>query len=176
MSTIGPAAVHDLAGRLPAGVLIDAPVGGSVHAVEKGELLILAGGASDVVDRVAPVLDSLGTVRRCGESGAGAAVKLVLNTALVTGIAALADAYAVAEAVGVDRETATEILGSSALGSAVARVIGGGAFTVGLAAKDLALAIGALGAGDAPIASAAAGVLRAVGDPSTELTSIAGRP
>jgi 3-hydroxyisobutyrate dehydrogenase-like beta-hydroxyacid dehydrogenase len=175
MSTIGPARVHDLARRLPSGVsLVDAPVGGSVPAVEKGELLILAGGDAATIDHVSPVLAALGTVRRCGALGAGAAAKLVLNTALVTGMAALADAYAVGEAVGMDRATATEILGSSALAAAVARASGGGAFTVALAAKDLSLAIDALGsAASAPLAAAAARVLAEVSDQSAELTSIA---
>jgi 3-hydroxyisobutyrate dehydrogenase len=147
-----------------------------VPAVERGELLILAGGAPEAVARVSPVLAALGTVRRCGPSGSGAALKLVLNTALVTGMAALADAYAVAEAVGVDRAVATEVLGSSALGAAVARANGGGAFTIALAAKDLALAIDALGGRHAPITTAAAGALALVPDQSAELTSIIGRP
>jgi len=174
MSTIGPEAVGDLARRLPDGVdLVDAPVGGSVAAVAAGRLLVLAGGDDHAVDRVAPVLEVLGTVRRCGGPGAGAAVKLVLNTALVTGIAALADAYRVARAVGVDRDTATEVLASSALGEALARVNAGGAFTIALAGKDLALR--ALGSASAPMARAAGLALRAVPDQSSELITIVSR-
>jgi len=175
MSTIGPAAVRDLARRLPDGVdLVDAPVGGSVAAVEAGRLLVLAGGDDRVFDRVVPVLEVLGTVRRCGGLGAGAAVKLVLNTALVTGIAALADAYRVARAVGVDHDTATEVLASSALGDALARVVAGGAFTIALARKDLDLALDALGPTSAPMAHAAGQALREAPDPTSELVTIVG--
>jgi len=173
MSTIGPVAVRDLARRLPDGVeLVDAPVGGSVAAVEAGRLLVLVGGDDHAVDRVVPVLEVLGTVRRCGGIGAGAAVKLVLNTALVTGIAALADAYRVARAVGVDHDTATEVLASSALADAQARVVAGGAFTIALASKDLDLALTALGPASAPIAHAAGRALREAPDQTSELVTI----
>src|SRR5688572_23809181 len=111
MSTIAPIEVRDAARRLPAGVdLVDAPVAGSVDAAAAGRLVILAGGEPGVLDRMTTLLSELGTVRRCGTVGEGAAVKLVLNTALVTGMAALADALAVARSVGVRREVALDAL------------------------------------------------------------------
>ncbi|MFD0581851.1 NAD(P)-dependent oxidoreductase [Dactylosporangium darangshiense] len=114
MSTIGPDAVRRIAAGLPAGVgLVDAPVGGSVGAAAGGTLRIFVGGADGDVERVEPILTALGRVRRCGGPGAGAAVKLVLNTALVTAVAALADALTVAEAVGLDREDAVSVLRDS---------------------------------------------------------------
>ncbi|MGY0233937.1 NAD(P)-dependent oxidoreductase [Longispora urticae] len=174
MSTIGPDAVRDLARRLPAGIdLVDAPVGGSVGATEAGELRVLVGGPDAAVDRVSPVLGVLGTVRRCGPTGSGAALKLVLNTALVTGLAALADTLAVAGAVGVDRDAALEVLAASPLGAAIARGTAGGAsFAVALAAKDIDLALDALGATPAPVARAAAATLHAAPDPSADLATL----
>ena len=101
MSTIGPDAVRDLAAVLPGGVdLVDAPVAGSTGAAEGGTLRIFAGGTDAALDRVAPVLATLGEVRRCGPSGSGAAMKVVLNTALVTALASLAEVLQVADAVG----------------------------------------------------------------------------
>ena len=171
MSTIGPAAVRSLADHLPGVTLVDAPVGGSIGAVGSGTLNIFAGGPADAVAAVEPVLADLGRVRHCGPLGAGAAVKLVLNTALVTAVAALADALAVAAAVGVDPDQALEVLRSSALGATVDRVTGGGAFTVALAAKDLELALSTVDGQPARLARAAAEVLAAAPG-QAELVSI----
>ena len=166
MSTIGPAAVREL--RVPEGVtLVDAPVLGSVAAAASGRLTLLAGGN---VERALPVLESLGTVRRCGELGSGAALKLVANTALVTGLAALADTVAVARALGVDTETALAVVAQGALGGAVTRATAAGAdFPVALADKDLDLVRGLAAA---PMVEAAAAVLRAAPDRGADLGTI----
>ncbi|MET7423800.1 NAD(P)-dependent oxidoreductase [Dactylosporangium sp. NPDC005555] len=171
MSTIGPDAVRDLAGALPAGVdLVDAPVAGSTGAAEGGTLRIFAGGTPAAVDRVAPVLATLGEVLRCGPPGSGAAMKVVLNTALVTALASLADVLRVADAVGVPRADALEALRAGPLGNAVARLSSGQVayFPVRLAAKDLALGVTGR---DLPVA-VAAGLRLAAADPEADLTSI----
>jgi 3-hydroxyisobutyrate dehydrogenase-like beta-hydroxyacid dehydrogenase len=167
MSTIGPAAVRDL--RVPAGVaLVDAPVLGSVAAAESGRLTVLAGGD---VGRALPVLESLGSVRHCGDLGGGAALKLVANTALVTGLAALADTMTVARAVGADVEAALSVIAKGALGGAVTRATAAGAaFPVALAAKDLDLVLGLV---SPPVVRAAAAVLREAPDQSADLGTIA---
>ncbi|WP_091200712.1 NAD(P)-dependent oxidoreductase [Micromonospora narathiwatensis] len=176
MSTIGPRAVAELAGRLPAGVpLVDAPVAGSAGAAEAGRLVVLAGGTEAAVERVTPVLRLLGTVRRCGGTGRGAALKLVLNTALVTAVTATADALAVADAVGVDRRTAVEALAAGPLGGAVARATAtDAAFAVALAAKDARLALDALGGVPAPVLRAAASVLAAAPHPDEDIAVLTG--
>ncbi|MER7456771.1 NAD(P)-binding domain-containing protein [Micromonospora sp. NPDC126480] len=179
MSTIGPRATRDLARLLPATVpLVDAPVAGSAGAAEAGRLVVLAGGAPAALDRVAPVLDRLGTVRRCGGPGSGAALKLVLNTALVTGVTAVADALAVAAAAGVDRRTAIEALATGPLSGAVARATTtGAAFAVALAAKDARLALAALGDdAPAPVLRAAASVLAAAPHPHDDIATLIDAP
>lgn len=178
MSTIGPQAVHALAGQLPPGVrLVDAPVAGSAAAAAAGRLVVLAGGEAEAVERVAPVLAALGTVRRCGGPGSGAALKLVLNTALVTGVAAVADALAVADAVGVDRRTACDALAAGPLSGAVARATTtDAAFAIALAAKDARLALDALDAGPAPVLQAAASVLAAAPRPDADLATLVDIP
>ncbi|MFC4020151.1 NAD(P)-dependent oxidoreductase [Micromonospora sp. GCM10011542] len=142
MSTIGPDQVRGVAARLPESVaLLDAPVGGSVDAVDAGALTIFAGGPPAVVDRAEPVLKSLGAIRRCGPVGAGSSLKLVANTALVTAFGALHDTLAVAEAVGVDRAVALDLLSAGALGGVLARATRSGAsFAISLAGKDADLA------------------------------------
>ena len=172
MSTIGPEAVAELARRLPAEVhLIDAPVVGSVDAAQAGRLTVLAAGDPAAVDRAAPVLQALGTVRRCGALGAGSALKLVLNTALVTAMAALRDTVAVADAVGVDRSVALAALGTGPLGGAAKRATATGAwFPIALASKDITLALRHLGDRPAPVARAAARVLSAAPDQNADLS------
>jgi 3-hydroxyisobutyrate dehydrogenase len=168
MSTIGPEALRSITQRLPDGVaIVDAPVAGSTGAAASGSLTVLAGGSDEAVARAEPVLAALGTVRRCGGPGAGAALKLVLNTALVTAVTSLADVLAVAEAVGVDRASALEMLANGPLGIAVQRLTAGlGHFAIDLAAKDLDLALAAADrARDLPLARAAGQRLRAaIGD------------
>lgn len=103
--------------------------------------------------------------------GEDAALKLVLITALVTAVAAFADALAAA--VGVDRDTALEALSAGPLGGAVQRATSTGAsFSIALAAKDLDLALRELGEAPAPIAHAAADALRAAPDQSANIGTI----
>ncbi|MEV0154272.1 NAD(P)-dependent oxidoreductase [Micromonospora sp. NPDC050686] len=172
MSTIGPDEVRAVAGRLPASVsFLDAPVAGSVNAAETGTLAIFAGGAADAVASAAPVLEQLGTVRHCGPIGAGAAVKLVANTGLVTAVAGLRDALAVAGALGVDRQTALEVLGRGPLAGAVQRAGAPGAsFAVALAAKDARLALRR--SASSPALEAALHLMRAAPDQDADISSL----
>jgi 3-hydroxyisobutyrate dehydrogenase-like beta-hydroxyacid dehydrogenase len=179
MSTIGPLALRDIAGRLPPDTqIVDAPVTGSTTAVASGALSILASGSDEVLDRVQPMLSAIGTVRRCGELGSGEALKLVINTALLTGVAALADTLTVADAVGVSREAALAALSTGPLGSAVARVTSPAQFSVGLAAKDLELALATTPV-PLPVASAAAGRMHdaiTAGLAGADIAAITDRP
>ncbi|HEX7746189.1 MAG TPA: NAD-binding protein, partial [Micromonosporaceae bacterium] len=172
--TIGPGAVHALAQRLADRVdLVDAPVAGSVDAARTGGLTVLAAGTDAVLDRVAPTLETLGRVRRCGPLGAGTALKLVLNTALVTGLAALADTLRVADAVGVDREVALDALTAGPLGGAVARATKSGvSFSTALADKDLRLALVELADRPAPVVHAAARVLDSAPDQNADIAAL----
>ena len=102
MSTVGVEAVTALAdsGRL----LFDAPVSGGVARAETGDLLVMAGGPAELFERLAPVLDAVGsTVVHCGERpGDGQAVKLVNQLLCGVHIAAAAEALAYAGALGLD--------------------------------------------------------------------------
>jgi 3-hydroxyisobutyrate dehydrogenase len=139
MSTIGPEAVRQLAARLGDGVtLVDAPVMGSTDKAEAGELGILAGGDAD---RIEGVLAHLGTVTRTGAPGSGAALKLVVNTAVIGGVGLVAEAMALADALGLPEDVAKGALAAGPLGGAVARAFAQGVhFGSDLAVKDIALA------------------------------------
>ncbi|MFH8606136.1 NAD(P)-dependent oxidoreductase [Streptomyces sp. NPDC018029] len=139
MSTVGPDTVKELAGRLPDGVtLVDAPVMGSTDKAAAGQLGILAGGEAAGVEHV---LAHFGPVTRTGALGTGAALKLVVNTAVIGGVALIAEAMKLADALGLDEDTAKEALAAGPLGGAVARAFATGVhFGSDLAVKDIALA------------------------------------
>lgn len=172
MSTIGPDEVRRIAARLPKAVsFLDAPVGGSVGAAGTGTLTIFAGGPDSVLDRAEPVLQNLGTIRRCGPIGAGAALKLVMNTAMITALGALHDTLAIADAVGVDRPLALEVLAAGPLTGAVRRATATGAlFPISLAAKDVGLALREAQA--VPVAAAAMQLLNAATDQNADVASL----
>ncbi len=175
MSTIGLQACRDIAGRLPEGIeCLDAPVTGSVDAAGDGTLGVLVSGPDIAVTRVRPVLEMLGTVHICGPFGAGTALKLVLNTGLVTAMAALADTLTVADAVGVDRGTALEALAAGPLGGAVMRGRAPGAsFSFALAAKDIDLALDVLDRDRAvAVAHAAAQTMRSAANQSADIGTV----
>lgn len=165
MSTVGPDAVAALRDRLPEGVtLVDAPVMGSVDAAASGSLQVLAGG--DVDGPVAEVLERFGSVRRCGPSGSGAALKVVLINAMIGGVAVVAEALRLADALGIDRAGAREALAAGPMGGAVRRTLTDSAhYAVELAAKDVALATDA----------ARLPVLRAVGAELRSRQDLAGQ-
>ncbi|MEU4347538.1 NAD(P)-dependent oxidoreductase [Streptomyces sp. NPDC023838] len=159
-STVGPDTVRELASRLPEGVaLIDAPVMGSVDRAATGELLILAGGETAPV---AGLLAELGSVTRCGEVGTGAALKLVLISGVIGGVALVAESLRLATALGLPPELTRSALAASPLGGLVGRAFATDAyFPVALAAKDVSLATGVVGL---PVLEAVRGVLVERGD------------
>ena len=168
MSTIGPDETVALSRRVPVSY-VDAPVAGSIGAARAGTLTILAGGEPGPAKAV---LEALGTVVACGAVGAGAAMKLVVNTGMVAALAALRDALAVARALNVPREAALAALGKGPLAGAVGRASPspGASFAITLAAKDLRLALDR--AGSAPVSQAALEVLHAQPDQAADVSTL----
>ncbi|GIH92854.1 NAD(P)-binding domain-containing protein [Planobispora siamensis] len=148
MSTIGPGAVAGLRALLPSSAgLVDAPVLGSVEPARSGTLTVLAGGTARDLARCREVLEVFGEVREAGGPGAGAALKLVVMSALVPAQVLLAETAAYARAAGVDTGTLLEVLERTPLGALAGRVrpaVEGERpeprYALGLAAKDLRLA------------------------------------
>jgi 3-hydroxyisobutyrate dehydrogenase-like beta-hydroxyacid dehydrogenase len=114
-STVSPDSVERLAALLPYDALLDAPVLGSLSEVEAGTLTVFVGGTDELVERWLPLLSTLGTVLHVGPVGAGTAAKLVANSTLVGVIGILGEALALADALGLSREAAFEVLGKTAL-------------------------------------------------------------
>ncbi|MGH7763724.1 MAG: NAD(P)-dependent oxidoreductase [Candidatus Dormibacteraceae bacterium] len=91
MSTAGTDLAKDVAPPVEkAGAsYVEAPVVGSIPAIAAGKSLVFAAGSTDAIERARPVLEAFGEVRRTGELGSAAALKLVANTMLM-GVTALA--------------------------------------------------------------------------------------
>jgi 3-hydroxyisobutyrate dehydrogenase-like beta-hydroxyacid dehydrogenase len=173
MSTIGPSAARGLAVEADRrGVhLLDAPVSGSVSVAEAAQLFAMVGGEPEPYERAAPVLDAMtkGHVL-LGGSGSGAAMKVALNAMIAVANESVAEGLALAEAFGIERERAYDVLAGGVLASPFVLYKRGAflrpeaepvAFTTALMRKDVSLA-GELAAGlgvRTPAVEAAAEVL-----------------
>jgi len=101
-------------------VYLDAPVSGSLAQAQGKELVFLVGGDKAAFDKAKPLMDAMGKmVRRIGDSGAGATLKLINNMMSATLTAAVAEAVQMAEAANLDRDAALEVLGEGAAGSRI---------------------------------------------------------
>jgi 3-hydroxyisobutyrate dehydrogenase len=152
-STLTPAWIRELAEATAKGgaVLLDAPVTGSRIQAAEGQLLFLVGGDAAVLDRVRDVFDAMGRgVVHLGPSGSGALVKLVNNFVCGVQAASLAEAVAMIERSGLDRERALGVLQDGAGGSPVVKGVSKRMverdyavnFKLELMGKDLTYAIG----------------------------------
>ena len=119
-STNTPAMSREAANAAAAkGVIyLDAPVSGSLAQAQGKELVILVGGDKAAFDKAQPLLLAMGRmVRRIGDSGAGATLKLINNMLSASLTAAIAEAAQVAEAANLDRDATMEVLNEGAAGS-----------------------------------------------------------
>ena len=122
----------------------DVGVTGGVDGARAGTLLMMAGGADDVVDAGTPVLEHLARrVVRCGDVGAGHTMKTLLNQANQTKLIAELEALIVATRLGLDPNVTADVLGLTVwqnwlLGAEGRRPFG---FTLGLANKDFDVAM-----------------------------------
>jgi 3-hydroxyisobutyrate dehydrogenase/2-hydroxy-3-oxopropionate reductase len=122
MSTVGPAAVARLMSLLPAGAaLLDAPVLGSLAEAESGSLRFFVGGSAPLVEQWMPLLSVLGTPVHAGPLGAGASAKLVANATLFGALGVLGEALALADGLGLSRETAFEVLAATPMAAQAER-------------------------------------------------------
>ena len=81
LTTSSPSLMRRLgdAVRAAGGYPVDAPVTGSIDSCIRGDMILFVGGDDAEVARVAPVLESMGVVRRVGRHGNGYVAKLVNN-------------------------------------------------------------------------------------------------
>jgi 3-hydroxyisobutyrate dehydrogenase len=137
----------------------------SPAALRAGQGAFLAGGRDDVIDRLEPLLASVaGSVRRYPGPALALTAKLTSNLILLSGIAALAEGFAVGRSGGLSDDQLRDLLGESPVVAPGLRNRFDGVlfgqqdswWTTTLGAKDARLAIGlAHGAGvDVPVADA----------------------
>ncbi len=163
MGTIGPDESRAFAAEVAraGGEWVEAPVLGSVPQADSGTLQVMVGGTAEQAERLAPLLSRLGTdVRRVGDVGSAAALKLALNQLIGSLTAAFATSLAAVRAAGLDPELFMEVLRPSALyaptfdkklGRMLEREYENPTFPLRLLRKDLALFVAAArGAGLEP--------------------------
>ncbi|MGF1616779.1 MAG: NAD(P)-dependent oxidoreductase [Acidimicrobiia bacterium] len=118
MSTISPALAVSLAEALRPrrAHFIDAPVSGSVAAASAGELTIMVGGEEEMVEVARPLLEAMGSkIFHMGSHGAGATIKLAVNSIIYGLSQALSEALVLAERAGISRSLAYDVFASSAV-------------------------------------------------------------
>ncbi|MDX6654374.1 MAG: 3-hydroxyisobutyrate dehydrogenase [Solirubrobacterales bacterium] len=99
--------------------LVDAPVSGSTHPAEEGELTILASGPGSSRASVEPVFEVLGSrVLWVGEAGMGSRLKMAANHWMIAMTAALAESMDLCEVMGLDQRQFIDLLDGGPLGSA----------------------------------------------------------
>ena len=102
---------------------LDAPVTGGTWGAEKGELVFMIGGEAKTVDRVRPVLETVGKrFFHLGPHGAGQTIKLAMNLILALQVQALAEALALVTRAGIAGEKLVEVMQSSMARAAVLEV------------------------------------------------------
>lgn len=122
MSSINPLASQEVAEALGAkGVrMVDAPVSGGEPKAVDGTLAVMVGGAQEDFDEMKPVLDTMaGSVTYVGPIGAGNIAKVANQVVVALNIAAVAEAFTLAQKAGVDPAMVYEAIRGGLAGSTV---------------------------------------------------------
>ncbi|MGN7456477.1 NAD(P)-dependent oxidoreductase [Paenibacillus pasadenensis] len=150
-STISPALARELASAAAetgCGFL-DCPVTGSKPAAVSGTLVFMAGGEAELLERVRPVLDAMGTkIVHLGPSGSGSVAKLGHNAIVAINNLALAEGLSIAVSGGLEPAKFLEVVRAGGAGSKAAelkssKLLEGDysvQFSLALMLKDLRLA------------------------------------
>jgi 3-hydroxyisobutyrate dehydrogenase len=164
MSTVGITATDrlvELAGEHDV-TFVDAPVLGTKEPAEQGNLVVLAGGPADAIEKARPLFDAVGS--KVVELGVGEAtrLKLVLNNWVVTVVEGTAETIALAERLGLDPQRFLSSIEGGALDSPYVQMKGKmmierefpPSFPLALARKDARLVMEAAAetGGEAPLA------------------------
>lgn len=118
MSTVYPKTSGELSrlGAEPGVDVLDVTISGSTPAAEQGALTLFGGGNSE---RFAAAESIFRAIARkyfyLGPNGSGATMKLVVNTLLGIGMQAIAEAVALGEKAGLDRNRLLEVLSQTAV-------------------------------------------------------------
>lgn len=148
MGTMSPDHIAALVRAAPGGCrVIDAPVSGATQAAADAQLLIMAGCTDADAAPLRPLFDAIGRATIClGSPGAGAVMKLAVNS-LIHGLnQTLAEAMTLAEAAGIAPDAAFDVIEDSAAAAPMLKyrrplyldeAAHDVTFTVALARKDM---------------------------------------
>jgi 3-hydroxyisobutyrate dehydrogenase len=150
-STINPATCVEVAehAKRRRVALVDAPVSGGGAAATTRELLVMAGGAPEDIERCRPVFETFSaSVLYLGELGSGQTAKLLNNLVLTAQFALAVETFSFGEALGVDPTALAAVLAGGSGGSRAAAILAASSFNLnglrtasGLLHKDIALVL-----------------------------------
>ncbi len=130
--------------------LVDAPVSGGRTRAVSGDLSVMIGGASHVIDAVVPVLQPMSAkIFRTGDIGTGHAMKAINNYVSGAGAVAAMEGVILGKAFGLDGDTMVDILNVSTgrnnttdakMKQFVLSEEYNSGFSMGLMAKDIGIA------------------------------------
>jgi 3-hydroxyisobutyrate dehydrogenase-like beta-hydroxyacid dehydrogenase len=118
MSTVRPGTSRELArdGADRSIKVLDVAISGSTPAVEQGTVTLLGGGDAKVFAAAEPIFKTMAKQYfHLGPSGSGTAAKLVVNALLGVGMQAIAEACALGEKEGLDRDQLLAVLAKTAV-------------------------------------------------------------
>ena len=94
--------------------MLDAPVSGGVGGATAGTLTFMVGGETAAFERAKPLLERMGrTIVLAGPAGAGQAAKVCNNLMLGISMAGVAEAFALADKLGLDFQAMFDISSKS---------------------------------------------------------------
>jgi 3-hydroxyisobutyrate dehydrogenase-like beta-hydroxyacid dehydrogenase len=129
---------------------LDAPVSGGRSGAKKGTLSVMIGGSTHAFDMVKPIVDALGeNVFHVGSSGSGSLAKLVNNQIFLSTSVLVQEAFMMGLKSGMQPQALLNVLKTSSAASMVklaplflSNDVDRNIFSLGIAEKDLNLAIG----------------------------------
>jgi len=118
MSTVNPETSRELYkfGAARAVSVLDVPISGSTPAAEQGTLTLFGGGDEKIFDNTEPIFRAVARQYfYLGPSGSGTTMKLVANTLLGVGMQAIAEAVALGQKAGLNRDRLFDVLSHTAV-------------------------------------------------------------
>jgi len=121
-STISPMATRDFAHRVGerGAEYVDAPVTGSKAGAESGQLIFMAGGREEIIEKLKPLWSAMGkNLFHMGEVGLGQASKLGMNLMIALTYEGFAEALALTGKLGVKPDALMPLIQASMVRSGV---------------------------------------------------------
>jgi 3-hydroxyisobutyrate dehydrogenase-like beta-hydroxyacid dehydrogenase len=118
MSTVNPETSRELykLGSDRGVSVLDVPISGSTPAAEQGTLTLFGGGDEKIFHNAEPIFRAVARQYfYLGPSGFGTTMKLVVNTLLGVGMQAIAEAVALGQKAGLNRDRLFDVLSHTAV-------------------------------------------------------------